>query len=83
MIVKTTTYLNRIKKTLRSSQIRQLDQEIKNILANPQIGVAGSEEMEYVRYHRYEDKYGKMLLTYTIEEDKILFYSISKISQKI
>jgi hypothetical protein len=80
---KVTKYFSRTKRNLRKSQIRQLDQEIEKILKNPQIGESGREELEHVKYYRYEDDYGRMLLSYAIQNNIILFYSITRLSIKI
>ena len=83
MRIRTTPLFQSQKRGLRKSQVRELDQQIQGVLENPSIGQPGEEELEEVYYHRYEDKYGRMLLAYKVQEKELWLLAVAQISLKI
>ncbi len=83
MKVRATSLFQTQKKALRRSQIRQLDGEIQKIINDPEIGDTGEEELEEIYYHRYEDRYGRMLIAYQMKDNELWLLVIAKISVQI
>ena len=48
-----------------------------------ELGQQAEEELEAVDYHRYDRKYGRVLLAYQILEDELLLLVIVQISLRI
>ncbi len=83
MRVRGTSLFHVQKRGLRRSEVRELDQEIRKLLENPELGKPGEEELEDVRYHRYQGKYGRMLLAYQPLPQELRLLVIVQISLKI
>ena len=82
MRVRATPLFQSQKVLLRKSQIRQLDYEVERIMDDPTIGDKGKEDLEGISYHRYEDRYGRMLIAYQIKNRELRLLVLARISIK-
>ncbi|MCC5849055.1 MAG: type II toxin-antitoxin system RelE/ParE family toxin [Verrucomicrobia bacterium] len=59
-------------KKLQKVEKRQLDEEVKRILENPEIGQEKKGDLQGVRVHKYKMNNQQMLLAYQVFENEIL-----------
>jgi mRNA-degrading endonuclease RelE of RelBE toxin-antitoxin system len=63
------------KKKLKSNQIKRLDEAIKTILSNPEIGDLKKGALQGVRVYKYKIGNNLILLAYEIEGSTLYLYS--------
>ena len=63
------------KKKLKKNQIRKLDEAIKAILANPNIGDIQKGDLQGIRVYKYKIGNNLILLAYEIEGSTLYLYS--------
>ncbi len=63
------------KKKLKKKQIRKLDEAIKTIMANPDIGDLKKGDLQGIRVYKYKAGNNLILLAYEIEGSTLYLYS--------
>ena len=63
------------KKKLKKKQIKKLDEAIKTIMANPDIGNLKKGDLQRIRVYKYEVGNNLILLAYEIEGSTLYLYS--------
>ena len=63
------------KKKLKKNQIRKLDEAIKAILANPNIGDIKKGDLQGIKVYKYKIGNNLILLAYEIEGSTLYLYS--------
>ena len=63
------------KKKLKKKQIRKLDEAIKKIMANPDIGDLKKGDLQGIRVCKYKAENNLILLAYEIEGSALYLYS--------
>jgi len=73
-IIQSPTFAKQIKK-LRKNQIKKLDEAIKAIMANPDIGDLKKGDLQGIRVYKYKVGNNLILLAYEIEGSNLYLYS--------
>ena len=63
------------KKKLKKNQIKKLDEAVKVIMANPDIGDLKKEDLQGIRAYKYKVGNNFFLLAYEIEGSTLYLYS--------
>ncbi len=63
------------KKKLKKKQIRKLDEAIKTIMLNPEIGDLKKGDLQGIRVYKYKAGNNLILLAYEIEGSTLYLYS--------
>ncbi len=63
------------KNKLKKNQIKKLDETIKNIMANPNIGDLKKGDLQEIKVYKYKVENNLILLAYEIEEVTLYLYS--------
>ena len=64
------------KKKLKKNQRKKLDEAIKEILANPDIGDPKKGDLQGIRVYKYKTGNNLLLLAYEIEGSTLYLYSM-------
>jgi mRNA-degrading endonuclease RelE of RelBE toxin-antitoxin system len=73
-IVQSPTFAKQ-KKKLKKNQIQKLDEAIKTIMANPDIGDLKKGDLKGIRIYKYKVGNNLVLLAYEIEGSALYLYS--------
>ena len=63
------------KKKLKRNQVRKLDDAVKTILSNPEIGDPKKGDLQGIRVYKYKIGNNLILLAYEIEGSTLYLYS--------
>ena len=63
------------KKKLKKNQVKELDEAIKTILSNPEIGDLKKGDLQGIRVYKYKMGNNLILLAYEIEGSTLCLYS--------
>lgn len=73
-IVQSSTFAKQ-KKKLKKNQIKKLDEAVKAIMANPDIGDLKKGDLQGIRVYKYKAGNNFILLAYEIEGSALYLYS--------
>ncbi len=76
MKVKQTPFFSKIKKKLHSNQISDLDNAIKKIIQNPEIGEQKKGDLNPVFVYKFKMNKQEALLAYTFQNDFLILLAI-------
>lgn len=65
----------RQKKKLKKNQIQKLDDAIRTIMADPNIGTAKSGDLQGVQVYKYKFGNNLILLSYEVDESTLYLYT--------
>lgn len=65
----------RQKKKLKKNQIKKLDDAIRTIMADPEIGTAKSGDLQGVQVYKYKIGNNLILLAYEVNETTLYLYA--------